>query len=287
MLSPFQKFFVATALMASAPMAVAQETDEKSSKNPGENPNSDSATMPKGYDESFQTGDIPKPSTPEMDPEASGGDQELNPDQRPENSAFNQTITDFNTGDFLVGATAAFNFPHVVNFGVETLMFQKFGVSLNYGNVTRNINNVDVAMKHTDVRFRWFPWQGSFFAGLALGQHQVSGELNRDIKEPTSKMTVSSHGKLNASANYVIPHFGWFSVWDGGLTMGCDFGYLVPNDPKSTFSATFANPPEGTDGALRETNEFKKMKKDLEDSAKSYASKRLPFATFLRLGWMF
>jgi hypothetical protein len=29
------------------------------------------------------------------------------------------------------------------------------------------------------------------------------------------------------------------------------------------------------------------MKKDLEDSAKSYASKRLPFATFLRLGWMF
>jgi len=29
------------------------------------------------------------------------------------------------------------------------------------------------------------------------------------------------------------------------------------------------------------------MKSDLEGSAKSYASKKLPFASFLRIGWMF
>jgi hypothetical protein len=174
-----------------------------------------------------------------------------------------------------------------MNIGVETLVFRKFGISVNYGNVTRSINNVDIDMKHADVRFRWFPWSTSFFAGLALGQHQMTGELNRDIKEPTSKTTVSSRGKLTASANYITPHLGWFSIWDSGFTIGFDVGYLMPLSPDSKFSATFANAPQGTDATLRETTEYKNMKKDLEDSAKSYASKPLPFATMLRMGWMF
>ena len=287
MVRAHRKTCMVVALWASAPLCLAQGANADSAKptQPAPPP-VDPGTLQKGYDESFQTGDIPKPTSPELDPDAPGGG-DLNPEQNPDLDPNNQVVSDILTSDFLFGATGSLSFPHIVNIGLESKLFRKFGVSLNYGNVTRNIHEVDLDMKHFDVRFRWFPMDTSFFAGVALGQHQMTGELNRDIKEPTSKTTVSSHGKLTASANYVVPHVGWFSIWDSGFTMGFDLGYLVPMSPQSKFTATFTKAPEGTDAALRETNEYKNMKKDLEDSAKSYASKPLPFATFLRMGWMF
>lgn len=243
-------------------------------------------TLQKGYDDSFHTGDIPKPTTPDLDPDAPGG-TELNPEQNPDLDPNNQVPSDILTSNFLIGPSASLSFPHIMNLGLETLIFRKYSISANYGNVTRSINDVDLAMKHMDLRFRWFPMDTSFFAGLAFGQHQMTGELDRDIKEPTTKTTVSTHGKLTASANYVIPHIGWFSIWDSGFTIGFDVGYLVPMSSDSKFTSSFSKAPEGADAALRETNEYKNMKKDLEDSAKAYASKPLPFATLLRMGWMF
>lgn len=282
------KIAVATGLMAISSLCLGETivAGEDAQAQPSAPERGVPGTLPKGYDESFQTGDIPKPTSPELDPDAPGGG-DFNPEQDPDLDPEKQVVSDILTSDFLIGPSAALSFPHIVNLGVESLIRRKYGVSINYGNVTRNINDVDIDMKHMDVRFRWFPMETAFFAGLALGHHQMTGELNRDIKEPTSKTTVSSHGKLTATANYVIPHIGWFSIWDSGFTMGFDFGYLFPLSPDSKFSASFSKAPEGTEAALRETNEYKNMKKDLEDSAKSYASKPLPFATFLRLGWMF
>jgi hypothetical protein len=242
--------------------------------------------MPKGYDESFHTGDIPKPNTPELNPDMVNED-ELNPDQNPDKNPLSDPGRDRVPEDFMIGATAALTFPHLLNLGLDTLIYHRFGVSLNYGNVTKSINSIDVAMKHTDVRLRWFPWESSFFVGAAVGQHQLSGEADRQVSEPTTKQKYATHGKLVAKANYIAPHFGWFSVWDSGFTLGCDFGYLVPSSPKATFTSSFANAPAGSEDTLKDTAEYKKMKSDLEDSAKSYAGKKLPFASFLRIGWMF
>ncbi len=242
--------------------------------------------MPKGYDESFQTGDIPKPSAPELNPDITSED-ELNPDKNPDRNPQSDPGRDRVPENFMIGGTAALEFPHLLNMGLESLFYHRFGVSLNYGNVTKSINNIDVAMKHTDVRLRWFPWESAFFVGAAVGQHQMSGEVNRQVSEQTTKQKYATHGKLVATANYIAPHFGWFSVWDSGFTLGCDFGYLVPLSPKATFTSSFANAPAGSDETLKDTAEYKKMKSDLDGSAKSYASKKLPFSTLLRIGWMF
>jgi len=262
-------------ILSFAPMTLAQDA---------ENPSAD--PMPKGYDESFQTGDIPKPSAPELNPDITNED-ELNPDKNPDKNPLSDPGRDRVPENFMIGATAALTFPHLINLGLDTLIYHRFGVSLNYGNVTKSINSVDVSMKHTDVRLRWFPWESSFFVGAAFGQHQMSGEVDRQVSEPTTKQKYATHGKLVAKANYIAPHFGWFSVWDSGFTLGCDFGYLVPSSPKSTFTSTFANAPAGSEETLKETAEYKKMKSDLEGSAKSYAGKKLPFSTLLRIGWMF
>jgi hypothetical protein len=247
----------------------------------------DLSTKPQGYDESFQTGDIPKPKEPELDPDLAS-EEELNPDKSPDKNPLNDPARDYTPPAFRVGATAGLYLPHVFGFGLDSLIGQHFGVGVNYGKTTRSINSVDVGIKHTDVRLRWFPWGSSFFTGVALGTHELTGELNRSVQDPTSKQTVSVRGKLTASARYAAPHIGWFSVWDSGFTMGCDFGWLVPSGVSTSFTSSFGSLPSGvTAETLEATNEYKEMKKDLEDSAKKYASTPVPFATLIRIGWMF
>jgi hypothetical protein len=244
----------------------------------------DLSVTPKGYDESFETGDIPKPKEPELDPDLANED-ELNPDKI---SDSNDGHFDHSPDQFMIGGTAGLTLPHVLNFGIDTVIWQRFGVAINYGNATRNLDSIDVGVRHTDIRFRWFPWAGSFFAGVAFGSQTLTGDLNRVIKESSTKQDIAVRGHITASANYFAPHFGWFSVWDSGFTMGCDFGYLTPAGVKSNFSSTFAGTPSGvSDDTLRESSEFKEMQKDLENSAKKYASTPLPFATLMRIGWMF
>lgn len=278
MLNPLQKFVVSAALFGSATLTVAEEvtSPQETSADP----------LPKGYDESFNTGDIPKANTPEMDPDATAQD-ELAPEISPDTSSLTSSELEIKPGELLVGASASLAFPHVINLAIESMVFQKFGFSINYGSINRNLNGVDASIKHTDIRFRWFPWNTSFFAGLGFGHHEVSGELRREIKEPTSKKSITTTGKLAASANFALPHIGWFAVWDSGLSVGFDLGYLIPFGAKSKFTATFSNPPEGTDAALRSTPEFSTMKSDLEDTAEAYASKPLPYVTLVRIGWLF
>ena len=270
--------FIAKLSLCALPVSLACSASAQDAESIG--------ATPKGYDKSFQTGDIPKPKEPELDPDLAN-EEELNPDKKPDENPWNSLSRDYVPDDFKIGVTAGLTFPHLINLGLDTVIFQKFGVALNYGNVTKSINSVDVAMKHTDVRFRWFPWGGSFFAGMAFGQHQMTGELDRDIKLSNSTTTVATHGKLVASANYMIPHFGWFAVWDSGFTLGSDFGYLMPSGAKATFTSSFKNAPAGSDDTLKASNEYKNMKSDLEDSAKKYASTPVPYATLLRIGWLF
>jgi hypothetical protein len=247
----------------------------------------DFSSTPKGYDDSFQTGDIPKPKEPELDPDLAS-ENELNPDKSPDKNPDNDPSRDYAPPSFQVGATAGVNLPHMIGLGLDTMIGQQFGFAVNYGNATRTINSVDVGIRHTDVRFRWFPWSGSFFTGVAFGTHQLSGELNRSVQDTATKQMVAVHGKLTASARYFAPHIGWFSIWDSGFTLGCDFGWLVPSGVKSTFKSNFENLPSGvSEETLKATDEYKVMQKDLEDTAKKYASKPLPFLTLIRIGWMF
>lgn len=242
--------------------------------------------LPKGYDESFHTGDIPKPTSPEMDPD-NLGEEEINPDQLPEMNPMNDPSLDNEPRDYRLGLSAALTLPHMLNFAIESMIKRNFSVSLNYGNVTRSLSNVDVSLKHQDIRFRWFPYESAFFVGLGVGQHQLIGEMDRSIKLTAESPVVVATGKLNASATYAVPHVGWFSVWESGFVVGFDIGYLLPSKSESKFSHSFSGASPGTEATLTESGDFKKLKSDLEDAAKKHASQPTPFTSLLRIGWMF
>jgi hypothetical protein len=241
---------------------------------------------PQGYDKSITTGDIPKPSSPELDPDLNH-EEEFNPDHEPDQDPRNSPSKDAVPENFLVGATFALTVPHLLNLGLESVLYHNFGISLNYGNITESIRNVDLNVKHADILFRWFPLKSSFFAGIALGQHTVKGELSRVATLSSTKQLVPISGKIVASANYIIPQIGWFAMWDGGFTLGADIGYLLPSTPTSKFTASIANAPAGTEAEIKSSQEYADMKDDLETSAKSFIAKPVPMVTLLRFGWMF
>lgn len=243
-------------------------------------PSSDDGKTP--YTESFTTGDVVPAPLP-VDEDVSDANRPLvNPEDLEDDG-------DSRSDTFMFGFTGALEVPHIINVGFETLTYRKFGMSLNYGNISRNVSGVDVGMKHSDIRLRYHPWAGSFFGGVAVGQHTLTGEKSKDISLTYSGTTtvVPTTVKVSASSNYVAPHIGWFSVWESGFTMGLDLGWMVPTGAKSSVEATFSNLPAGAETELRNTPEFTKAKKEVEDAADSYIKKSLPFISMIRIGWMF
>lgn len=240
------------------------------------------------YNDSFTSGDVTPP--PEGEPDTSEIDA-VKPDQNPDDNGLNDPSSDYTADKFRIGVTSALEIPHIINVGIDSLIYQKFGVGLNYGSVTRNLSGIDVAIKHADLRFRYFPWGGSFFAGLGVGQHTLSGEKNKDITITSAAGTslkAPTSIKLTAKANYVMPHIGWFAVWDPGFTVGLDLGWMVPSGVKTSAETSVNNTPNAADEAtVRSSAEFAKSQKDLDDSVEAYAKKSQPFVTMMRVGWMF
>jgi hypothetical protein len=248
------------------------------------------ALMPEdsgNVDPNLPVGTLTKPTNSDLDPDLSSDEDSLKPDPNPEDNPANAVASENFPENFLFGATIALTVPHVRNFALESVFYHNYGVSLNYGTVTESIDSIAVAVKHADVRVRWFPWQSSFFAGLVFGQHTLNGELSRVAKIPSTSKYVAIHGKLEASANYFAPQIGWFAMWDGGITLGADIGYLIPSKPTYSFSSTVSDDPVGTAAEVEATKEYADMKGDLESSAKTFISKYVPMITIIRMGWMF
>lgn len=243
---------------------------------------------PTNTDANLPAGNLQQPTDADLDPDFNKNGEELKPSQDPEQDPHNAPSTDAVPDNFLVGASVALTVPHVRNLALESVFYHNYGVSLNYGTVTETISNIAISVKHTDIRFRWFPWKSSFFAGLALGQHTIKGELDREVAKITgATKKVAIHGTLVASANYVAPQIGWFAIWDGGFTLGADIGYLLPSSPKSTFTSKIADPPAGTEAEVKASKEYTDMKSDLEAAGNTLISKPIPLITIIRLGWMF
>jgi hypothetical protein len=238
-------------------------------------------------DPNLPVGNMPKPTDTDLDPDFNNNGEELKPDQDPELNPQNSLAGENPPENLLVGATFALSNPHVINLGLESVFYEKFGASLNYGNITETMKNVAINVKHVDFRMRWFPWKSSFFAGLALGRHWIKGDLHRVATIPSSGQQVAIHGNISASASYFAPQIGWFATWESGFTLGADVGCLFPNSQKSNFTSSINNPPAGTEAEINATKEYSNMKSELESISKSFLGKPKFMITIMRFGWMF
>lgn len=274
---PLLSVAVATLMISGA---VCAQNDAPATTSSPEEPSAQSATP---YNESFSSGEV----TPAPPPES--GD-EVAPEKNPDDDPMNDPSHDALPDNFRIGIAGALEIPHIIDYSLNVLMLQKYGFSIDRGAVSRTVNGVDVSIVHTDLRFRYHPGGGSFFAGFALGQHTLTGEKSREVSITDSagkKITAGATVKATSKANYVAPHIGWFTIWEPGFTMGLDLGWLFPFSPKTTIEDSYSGVQSAEVETLKATPEYQKNKADATDTIEKNAKKSWPFVTMIRVGWMF
>ncbi len=193
-------------------------------------------------------------------------------------------------GAWRIGPTASVGFPFLLNYGVDAVWNRTYGVGFSGGRFQRDIDDkTEIEIFNWDVRARWFPWQGSFFIGAAYGNQGIVGKATKDLTTTTGdvELKIPTTVRLEIDNTYLTPHLGWFAVWDSGFTLGFELGAQIPMSSKADLQSAFENVAASTEDTLKDTDDYKKTKTDVEKAAESFGKKTVPYINLLRIGWLF
>lgn len=197
-------------------------------------------------------------------------------------------------GPLRIGPTISLDIPHLVSTSLDATYNRTFGFSISASNFyrkfdTSEVKRAEVELRSFDVRFRWFPWQGSFFVGASYGKQAIGikGKKDLTLNFQGSSLTVPTHLKYTLDSTYFTPHLGWFATWDSGFTMGFEIGAQIPTSTKSELKVAFDNVGTTAENEVKGSTEYKDAKKDVEDTGETLGKKVLPYINLIRIGWLF
>jgi hypothetical protein len=153
--------------------------------------------------------------------------------------------------------------------GLEAKFFNRFGVSVDY-NLIPDVNLSGVKAGYTDLSgaVRWFPFEGRFFLGAALGTREFHA------KASATSNGYTGDAKIKVQSTYLAPEIGWRFVTSVGFFYGIDLGYQLILSKKTTLTI-----PSQLDTA----NETK----DVKDAGDQIGKIGLPIISLVQLGWYF
>lgn len=192
-------------------------------------------------------------------------------------------------GDIRIGPSVAAGIPHPVTGGLDIVYADQASLSVTGGRFGVNLSDTDIEIRNWEAAARWFPFQGSFFVGAAYGNQGIVGKRKVDLNVTSNgvALKVPTTLRLEIESNYLTPQIGWYARWDCGFTLGFDFGYQMPSGAKSKLQTSFENVSTASEASVRNSDEYKKNKKDVEDAAETIGKMGIPYITLLRLGWLF
>jgi hypothetical protein len=182
-----------------------------------------------------------------------------------------------------IGLSYGISFPHFTEYGLDYLTLNKFfSFSGILGGAKAKMGGgVSTEISSQDLRVRWHPFASSFFFGVGYGIQTIG------LQATTTSNSTTAVTKLKIKGNYMLPHIGWFRVWDIGLTMGFDLGYLRPSGVTSTLDTDTPGATQAERDALLASTEYQKSKKDIEAAGKLLGSVSIPYLTLFKIGWVF
>lgn len=192
-------------------------------------------------------------------------------------------------GDLRFGPSVAVGVPHPLTAAVDFVYADLFSVSLGSGRFGVELEDTEIEIRNWDVTARVFPFHGSFFIGAAYGSQGIVGKMKTDIDVESGGVTlkVPTTIRLEIESKYLTPQIGWFARWDSGFTLGFDFGLQMPSGTSSELQTSFENVSAAGEAEVKNSAEYKKNKKDVEDAAEMIGKKAIPYITLIRLGWLF
>lgn len=193
-------------------------------------------------------------------------------------------------GPLRIGPTASIGFPFLLNYSLDATWDKTIGMSFSGGRFQRELDKeTEIELFNWDVRARWFPFQGSFFLGAAYGNQGIVAKTKQDLKVKTAEveLTVPTTMRLELNTNYLTPHLGWFKTWGPGFTIGSEIGYQMPLSSKAELQTGFEDVSAEAETTVKNSDEYKKAKKDLETSAEAFGKNAVPYLNLIRIGWLF
>lgn len=185
-----------------------------------------------------------------------------------------------------VGPSIGLIVPHVYDIGLQARLWDTLSVGFSYSpKMELDISSSSISMTAWNVNAAWIPFQGSFLVGARLGQQTIEATANEKIS-----VTGFGERQLKAEASidsmFVSPHIGWQWVTDIGLFFGTELGVQLPMNVETKFDGEVAG-SAAENAAAKETADYKKTKKDVEDGAKLIGETPLPYLTVFKIGWFF
>lgn len=192
-------------------------------------------------------------------------------------------------GDFRVGPSVAVGIPHPLTAGIDVVYADLVNISVAGGRFGTTVDETDLEIRNWDITARWFPFRGSFYLGAGYGKQGIVGKTtsNVDLDYNGVTLSVPTTIRLEVESSYLSPQLGWFARWDSGFTMGFELGYIMPSGASSELQTSFRNVSAAAEQAVRDSEDYKKSKKDVEDLGKQLGETGLPYITLIRLGWLF
>ena len=179
--------------------------------------------------------------------------------------------------------------PHPLNlsFEIKPGMGSRWSLALTGGGLSVPVSGITVGITNVDVRGRWHPFSGSFFLGAIVGTQTISGKGSDQIAI-TGVGTVPVTADVSIKSTYVSPHLGWLWIWGSGFMLGFELGWQIPFAPSSNFNI---NIDDATYNAyldqVKTTPQYQQLQNNIQDQANRVGTISFPYATLLRLGWMF
>jgi hypothetical protein len=191
-------------------------------------------------------------------------------------------------GPFRIGPTISVGIPFIMNTSLEVLYKDTFSGAVSFGGKDIATGDVELGISNFDVRGRWHPWQGSFFIGAIYGNQKLTAKMEQDLEAEVGGTTekVPTTIDLEVKTTYITPHLGWFAMWDSGFTLGFELGYQMPLASDANLDIDIDADP-AAEAEAKDTDDFKKNKKDVEDAAQAFGEKAIPYINLLRIGWLF
>ena len=169
------------------------------------------------------------------------------------------------------------NFPHPLDVSGELVFYKLIGLKYSKSVEPRYTSGGDtVKIDDQSVALRVYPLRGQWFLGLGLGQHEGWAHRNTNIQGFDTDIDV------HVKSQYLTPTTGWKIVYQSGLTLGFEVGWIFPTNPSGEVSTSQDNNPLVTSNP-----DYQKSKSDANDTVHKFISTGVPDIGLLEIGWTF
>jgi len=177
----------------------------------------------------------------------------------------------FSAGPFITLVTL----PRPFSFGAESKWIDLLGLSASYGFLPQiTLSSVSLKISGYDVRFKIYPFRGSFFLGVGYGKQSFTGSSTQDISAVSTTVNVTQDN------TFIAPQMGWNWVWNSGLFMGVDLGVQLSMSHTTTVT-------DNVNALIQLTPQYAQMRSDIIKNADLIGKTPLPLLTLIKIGYLF